>query len=408
MIQNGGHTKQQTKGPQSGGYRTLATLSLLMAFSSISIDLYLPALPSMAVDLNADAGEMAFTIASYLGGLTLGQLVWGPIGDVVGRKRPIIAGLAVFVASSVGCALSSSAPEIIAFRFFQGLGASAGVVLSRAILRDLYSGDEAARKLSTLIAIMALSPLVGPLVGARLLETFGWAQIFWLLAAIGVCTIGTVLRIPETWRRPAVHPELSKNVLDRYSALGRNRELWTYAGSGAFYYFGMFGFIGASAEIFINQKGLSPNAFAWLLTGGTLSIICTNIINTKLLGRISYRLVLRLGAAVAFMAASIGLAIIVLYGELLISMILVIVVFMAMAGFVVGNSIAGSLDTCPDQAGAASAMVGALQYSGGMAGSVFVALFADGSARPMMIAMLVGGMGACVFASRTSPRCPRL
>ncbi|OBX17663.1 hypothetical protein A9995_15290 [Erythrobacter sp. QSSC1-22B] len=404
----GGDINQQLEQSQSGDFRILATLSLLMAFSSISIDLYLPALPTMALDLGADAGEMSFTVASYLAGLTLGQLVWGPIGDVIGRKRPIIFGLIIFVGSSIGCALSGSLSEIIAFRLFQGLGASAGVVLSRAILRDLYSGDEAASKLSTLIAIMALSPLIGPIVGAQLLETFGWTEIFWMLAAIGIFTIGAVWRLPETWRRPFDKHPHPISVFDRYSALGRNRELWIYASAGAFYYFGMFGFIGAAADVFINQEGLSPSEFAWLLAGGTLSIIITNLINAKILKRFSYRLVLRMGATVALVAALIGLAIIVLHGEALIAMIVVIVVFMAMAGFVVGNSIAGSLDTCPNQAGAASAMVGALQYGGGMAGSLLVALFADGSARPMTIAMLVGGIGACALSMRTSPRRPSL
>ena len=176
----------------------LAVLATLMGFASISTDLYLPALPTMTGALRSGPGAMELTISGYLAGFSIGQLIWGPIGDRYGRKSPIAIGLALFVIGAAGCALSTSAPELIGWRVVQALGACAGVTLGRAMVRDLYAGAQAARMLSTLMTVMAIAPLIGPIAGGQILAVGSWQAIFWVLVGIGVATLAALFLLPET------------------------------------------------------------------------------------------------------------------------------------------------------------------------------------------------------------------
>jgi DHA1 family bicyclomycin/chloramphenicol resistance-like MFS transporter len=164
-------------------------LSVLLAFASISTDLYLPAMPTMATALGASQEQMQYTISAFLIGFSLGQLFWGPVGDRFGRRMPIAVGLVLFVLGSAGCALSANVQQLIGFRVLQALGACASVVLARAIVRDLYDRNQAARVLSTLMTIMAIAPLIGPSVGGLVLRVAPWQAIFWLLVLIGFATL---------------------------------------------------------------------------------------------------------------------------------------------------------------------------------------------------------------------------
>jgi multidrug resistance protein len=200
------------------GVRVLAILSALMGFASISTDLYLPAMPAMAKSLSANSGAMELTISGYLIGFSLGQLLWGPIGDRYGRRMPIVVGIILFAIGSAGCALSGSAAAMIGWRIVQAVGACAGVVLARAMVRDLYAGNRAAQMMSTLMTVMAIAPLVGPFLGGQILALSSWQAIFWTLVGFGVLTLaamfalaGALASFPEragavsaAGRRPAV------------------------------------------------------------------------------------------------------------------------------------------------------------------------------------------------------------
>lgn len=173
----------------------LVTLSALMALTSLSTDIYLPALPLMSRTLGGDA---ALTITGFLIGFAIAQLVWGPVSDRIGRRLPLFLGMLLFVAGSVGCALAQSLPTVVFWRVFQELGACVGPMLSRAMVRDLFGTTRAAQVLSSLAMIMVVAPLVGPLVGGLLLKVASWHAHFWLLAAIGVLMFVAVSRLPET------------------------------------------------------------------------------------------------------------------------------------------------------------------------------------------------------------------
>lgn len=179
-------------------FRVLAVLSALMGFASISTDLYLPAMPTMAGDLHADAGSIELTVSGFLIGFSLGQLLWGPLGDRYGRRLPVAGGLLLFILGSAGCPMSGTSTEMICWRILQAVGACSGVVLSRAMDRDLYQGSRAAKMLSTLITVMAVAPLLGPIIGGQVLAFAGWRAIFWLLVIVGVATLAALFTIPET------------------------------------------------------------------------------------------------------------------------------------------------------------------------------------------------------------------
>ena len=229
------HGKAATAVLAAPGWCMLGVLSLLMGFSSISTDLYLPAMPEMGRSLHADAGMIEWTISGYLIGFSLGQLLWGRVSDRYGRRISVAVGLVLFVIGSAGCALSPDAPAMIGWRIVQALGAYASVALSRAMVRDLYEGNRAAQMLSTLITVMAVAPLVGPLVGGQIIALAGWRAIFWTLVAIGLIMLAALFTIPETLPAVRRNQEPVGRAMIRYGELLRHRRLLGYAGSGAFF-----------------------------------------------------------------------------------------------------------------------------------------------------------------------------
>lgn len=214
------------------GWGVLAILSLLMAFASISTDLYLPAMPQMAVSLHASAGAVELTISGYLIGFSLGQLLWGPISDRRGRRLPIAAGLLLFIAGSAGRALATSAPMLVGFRALQAVGACASVVLARAMVRDLYTGTRAVQMMSTLMTVMAIAPLIGPSVGGLIVHLASWRAVFWTLVGVGLVTLALLRALPETLPPARRSTEPLRRALATYAGLVGHKRLLGYAGAG--------------------------------------------------------------------------------------------------------------------------------------------------------------------------------
>jgi MFS transporter, DHA1 family, multidrug resistance protein len=262
--------------------RVMAILATLMAFGSISTDLYLPAMPAMARDLGADTGAMEFTISGYLIGFSLGQLLWGAVSDRVGRRLPVAIGIILFVIGSAGCALSGSAAEVIGWRIVQAVGACAGVVLSRAMVRDLFSRDRAAQMLSTLIVIMAIAPLAGPLLGGQVLRFASWHWIFWLLVGIGGMTLAALFTVPETLAPEQRDPDAVRHALARYGELLADRRILAYAGIGGFFYAGAFAYIAGSPFAYISYYHVPASAYGLLFGAATLGIMAMNMLNSRL------------------------------------------------------------------------------------------------------------------------------
>lgn len=373
----------------------LGVLSLLLGFASISTDLYLPALPAMATALGADQGRLQWTISGYLAGFAFGQLFWGPLSDRFGRRTPLAIGIVVFVIGSAGCGLSQNAWQIIGWRVVQALGASAGVALARAMVRDLYERDQAARLLSTLMTVMAVAPFLGPSVGAQILSHASWQAIFWTLVGLGLVTVAAIFTLPETLppdRRVTVSPG---RVLASYGGLFGNRPFVVYAAAIGLFYAGLFANVAGTPFAYMSYYQLPPEIYALLFASGIVGLMLTNMANA--------RLVVRYGTARMLMTGTIGAA---LSGGLTVlvtatgwgglwGLVPAVLIFNAMNGFILANGVAGALSTISARTGAASALLGAVQYGSGMIGSALVGFFADGTPWPMGALMGLGGI-ACL------------
>ena len=393
--------------PSSGhAVRVLAVLSALMGFASISTDLYLPALPTMTEALGSDGGTMELTISGYLIGFSLGQLLWGPLGDRHGRRGPILAGLVLFVIGSAGCALSGSAGEMIGWRILQAVGACAGVVLARAMVRDLYAGVRAAQMLSTLMTVMAIAPLLGPIVGGQILRLGSWQAIFWTLVSVGSAMLLAVLTLLETLPPERRNREPLSRAMARYLLLLRHRQLLSYAGTGGFFYGGMYAYIAGTPFAYISYYGVPAQLYGLLFGAGIVGIMVTNLVNARLVVRLGTGRLLRLGTAGAALSALV-LAVNAGTGQGgLTSLVAPPLLFVAMTGFIVANSIAGILTGFPERAGTVSVLVGAIHYGSGIVGSGLVGAFADGTPWPLGWVVALSGLGALASACLLTPASP--
>jgi len=384
--------------PGQQSWRVLATLSVLMGFASISTDLYLPAMPAMGRTLHADAGAIELTVSGYLIGFSLGQLLWGPVSDRHGRRGPVAIGLVLFIIGSAGCALAASAPALVAWRVVQAIGACAGVTLGRAMVRDLYAGDHAARMLSTLLTVMAVAPLLGPSLGGQILALAGWRAIFWTLVGIGALTLAALATLPETLPPARRNRERLGRAFSDYVTLLRHRQLMVYAGASGFFYGGMFAYIAGSPFAYISYYHVQPSLYGLLFGSGIIGIMATNLINARLVIRFGIARLLRMGTSTAALAAVV-LAVDARTGwGGLTGLALPLFVFIGVTGFIIANSIAGVLGFFPARAGAASALVGAMQYGAGMAGSALAGAFADGTPWPMSCVIALSGIGSALCA----------
>jgi MFS transporter, DHA1 family, multidrug resistance protein len=380
------------------GLRVLLILSTLLGFASISTDLYLPALPSMAVALHSDPGTMALTISGYLVGFSLGQLLWGPIGDRYGRRLPVAIGLALFVIGSAACALSTSAWQIIGWRVVQAVGACAGVVLARAMVRDMYRGDRAAQMLSTLMAVMAIAPLLGPALGGQILRLASWRAIFWTLLAVGLATLVALVALPETLPPERRNRDSLWRALSGYWLLLRRPGVIGFAGAGGFFYGGIYAYIAGTPFAYISYYHLPAQLYGVLFGSNVAGIMVTNLVNARLVLRLGSVRLLRVGTAGAALAA-ILLAIDAKKGwGGLMGLAVPLFLYISCFGFIVANSISGALATCPERAGAGSALVGSIHYGIGIIGSAMVGAFADGTSWPMGWVVASAGIGSALCA----------
>ncbi|MEY4761163.1 MAG: hypothetical protein RLZZ200_1019 [Pseudomonadota bacterium] len=383
--------------------RLMAVLCTLMGFASISTDFYLPAMPTMARDLHADAGTLEQTVAAYLIGFSLGQLFWGPVGDRFGRKRPIAVGLLFFVIGSAGCAMADSTMAVIVWRVVQACGACAGVVLSRAMVRDLFGPERSGPMMSTLISIMAIAPLIGPLLGGAILAAAGWRAIFWTLVGVGLLTAAGLATIPETLPSSRRAAGTLWDSFRSYPALLVDRRVMACALLGGGYYVGVYAYVAGSPFAFITFHGVSPQAYGLLFALGILGIMAANQLNIRLLRLTSSDVLIRSGT---FAAALSGAVLLVNAGfgwGGLWGLVLPCVAYVSASGLLVANSMGVAMGHRPQQAGAVSALLGAAQYGCGVLGSAAVGAFANGTPVPMGLAIALGGAVAWFGATVAMP-----
>ncbi|MGL4427454.1 MAG: multidrug effflux MFS transporter [Silvania sp.] len=351
-------------------------LSALMAFTSLSTDIYLPAMPMMAAELH---GNVELTITGFLVGFAIAQLVWGPISDQLGRRIPLFIGMALFIVGSAGCALATDITHIVFWRVFQALGACTGPMLARAMIRDLFSRTRAAQMLSTLVIVMAIAPIAGPLIGGQLIKFSTWHSIFWLLAVIGGLMFISLWWLPETLAKEKRVKASVAGAFRNYAALLRNRKFMQFTLSLTCYYVAAYAFITGSPFVYIRYFGVDPAHYGWLFALNIVGLMGMSVVNRRLVTHYALETLLRYASAVAALAA-VAMAICVWFSlGGMVAMVALIFVFFSMNGILAATSTAAALDAVPGRAGAVSALIGSLQYGSGIISSLLLATMSDGT-----------------------------
>ncbi|MEV4318858.1 multidrug effflux MFS transporter [Actinocrispum sp. NPDC049592] len=366
--------------------RIALILSALSAFAPLSVDMYLPAFPAMTDQLGASESEIQLTLTAFVISLAIGQAISGPLSDSFGRRKPLVAGLVLYAAASVACAFAPSAVALVVFRFLQGLGAATGIVISRAQVRDLYSGIAMARFFSTLMLIAGLAPILAPVLGGQILQVTSWRGVFAVLAVFGtVLLLSTLLGLPETLPRERRRPAHIGGVLRSYGSLFANRVFLGYALTSALLFASMFVYISGSPFVLQDIFGLSPQGFSIVFGLNAFGIMLFGQINTLLLGRFAPRALTVAGLTIALSGAT-GLTVAAALGLGLAWILPPLFLVVASIGIVMPNTTALALADQAEHAGAASALIGVTQF---LIGGLTAPLAGSGgsSAVPMAVVM---------------------
>lgn len=369
-------------------------LGALSAFAPMSIDMYLPSLPALAREFGASTAAAQWTLSAFFLGLAIGQALYGPLADRLGRKPPLYLGLALYVLASAGCALATSIDGLIALRFAQALGGCAGVVIARAVVRDLFDQQASARMLSRMMLVMGTAPMLAPLVGGWMLSLAGWRSIFWVLFAFGLmCLVATLAGLPETRPAHAVRPGPG-DALRGYRILLKHRRFLGYTFAGGFAQGGMFAYISGSPFVFIDVYGVPAHAYGWLFGLNALGLIAASQVNARLVAHLGPdRLLGRANAANALLGVALVAAAWTGVGGF-VGILVALFGYVASLGFSIPNAAAGAMAPFPDQAGSASALLGTVQFTIAAGASAAVGATHDGTAVPMAAVIAVCGVTA--------------
>ena len=371
----------------------IVILGALIALAPLGIDMYLPALPQLERAFATSAGAVQFTLSTFFLGFALGQAVYGPFADRFGRRPPLFVGLAMFIVASFGCVFAPSIETLAVLRFAQAIGACAGMVISRAMVRDLFDVRDAVRVFSALMLVVGLAPILAPLLGAYLMLWLGWRSIFLFLGAFGMLSVVYAgLRLPET-RGPGPAGSLSLGTaLGVYARLLGDRRFMGYALSSGVTLAGMFAYIAGSPFVFIDLFGVSPENFGWLFGANGLGFVLAAQVNGRMMRGAAPHRVLR---AALFVSAGSGLALLAVaatgFGGL-IGVWLPLFFYVAVLGFVMPNATAMAMAPHGENAGAASALLGVLQFGLASLAATAVGSIHNGTAIPMALVVAAGGI----------------
>ncbi|MEV5102953.1 multidrug effflux MFS transporter [Streptomyces massasporeus] len=373
-------------------------LGSLTAVPPLAMDMYLPSLPEVTRSLHAPAATVQLTLTACLAGMALGQLVVGPMSDRWGRRRPLLAGLAVFVVATVLCALAPTVQLLVAFRLAQGLAGAAAIVIARAVVRDLYDGMAMARFFSTLMLISGVAPIVAPLIGGQILRVTDWRGVFAVLTVIGVL-IGALVwtRLPETLAPAERHSGGVGEALRSMRGLLADRSFTGYMLTGGFAFAALFAYISASPFVIQEIYGASPQTFSLLFGVNSVGLVVVGQINGKILvGRVSLDRVLGVGLAIVITAATALLLMSLgVFGEVgLVPVAAALFVLMSAMGVTLPNTQALALMRTKHAAGSASALLGTTSFLIGAIASPLVGVAGEDTALPMAVVQLAAALVA--------------
>ncbi|HET9598075.1 MAG TPA: multidrug effflux MFS transporter [Anaeromyxobacteraceae bacterium] len=395
-----GATASAPGAPAASRLRLTLVLGALTSLGPLSIDMYLPSFPSVARSLGTSVAAVQLTLATYLAGLAAGQLAYGPLSDRFGRRPPLLAGLALYLAGALACAAAPSLAVLASARFVQALGGCAGIVVSRAVVRDRFDVAESSQVYSSLMLVMGAAPILAPLIGGQVLAHAGWRGIFLVLAAAAAALAAAVLLLlPESLPASARRRSGLGGTLRALGAAVSHGRFLRLSLAGGAVQAAMFAYIAGAPFVFIELFGIRPERFGLVFGANAAGLIASSQANRVVVARVGVVRGLRVGVALALLGCA-ALFAAVRAGAPLALVLPPLFVGISSVGFVLPNATAAAMGHFGAQAGSASAVLGVLQATAGALAAVAVSALADGTARPMTAVMLFCALAAAAFAAR--------
>jgi DHA1 family bicyclomycin/chloramphenicol resistance-like MFS transporter len=397
--------------PRKKNFYQILILGLLTALGPFSIDMYLPAFPEIARNLHTSVAQVMLSLSSFFIGISVGQLIYGPLLERFGRKKPLYAGLCIYLVASIGCAMATSVDALILLRLLQALGGCVGMVASRAVVRDLFEVHETAKIFSLLMLVVAVSPIVAPTAGGYVTSVLGWRWVFAILIVVDVLIIlGVYFFLPESKKPDPTFSLRAGPITQNFWGVLKHPQFYPYALTGSIAYGGLSAYVSGSPDVFMEMFRVSEKQYGWIFAVIALGIISASQLNNLALKKFSSEQIIKVSS---LCQSLIGLAFAVLafcgWAELY-TTIALIFLFLGCQGFIFPNASALSLAAFGHNAGSASALLGALQMGIGAGASAMVSLFQNNTTVPMagvmafcsVTALLVFFLGRKVVTKRAS------
>jgi DHA1 family bicyclomycin/chloramphenicol resistance-like MFS transporter len=372
-------------------FRLALVLGLLSAIGPFAIDMYLPALPAIGASLRADIGAVQMSLTVFFLALGIGQLLYGPVSDMVGRKPPLYFGLVLFVAASIGCALAENIHTLVVLRFLQGLGAAAGMAIPRAVVRDLHTGTDAARLMSLLMLVFSVSPILAPLAGSGVIALSSWRGVFWAVAIAGIAGVGMMaFMLRETRTREERLESSLGSALRAYGVLLRDPHYLGLVFIGSFAMGGFFVYLANSSFVFIDHYGLTPTQYSLAFGVNAAGFIGASQFTGALGERFGLVALVRRAVLACGMVMVALMAYYLAGGDNFWVLIVMYFIASTFMGFVIPPTGVLALEEHGAIAGTASALMGTLQMLTGALMMGAIAVFTNGSPIAMVAGMTLG------------------
>lgn len=365
-------------------------LGLLSALGPFSIDLYLPGFPEIANDLNTTTARVALSLSSYFIGVSIGQMIYGPLLDRYGRLTPLLVGLFIYLFASIYIVFVNSVDSLIVARFIQALGGCAGMVAARALVRDLFSISETAKVFSLLMLVIAISPIVAPTLGGYATEQWGWHSIFIILGVLAALNILLVGLLLPKGALPDINLSLKpKFIINSFWGVFITPQFYTYTLTGSFAASGLYAYIAGSPHVFMELYGVSEKQYGWIFGIVALGLVTASQLNTFFLRKYSSQSIVK-----TTLICQVVFGVLLFLGTLfhlldMYSLIVLAFLFLSTQGFAFPNTSALSLAPFSKNAGTASALMGALQLGVGAMVTAVLSLLSSKTPLPMVGTMLV-------------------
>lgn len=370
-------------------------LGMLSAIGPFSIDMYLPAFPDIAKGLNTEVSKVMLSLSSFFIGISAGQLIYGPLLERFGRKKPLYIGLSIYMLASLGCALAASVNALIGLRLLQALGGCVGMVAARAMVRDLFDVKENAKVFSMLMLVVAVSPIIAPTAGGYVTALFGWRWVFAMLMIVDVIVLaGIYFLLPESKKPDPAFSLKPVPILKNFAGVIKHPQFYTYALTAAISAAGLYAYIGGSPSVFMGVFHVTEKQYGWIFALIAMGLIGASQINSVLLKNYTSEQIIKVALACQ---STIGLILVILtllgWSDLFITIFLIFL-FLCCQGFTFPNASALSMAPFGHNAGSASAMMGAVQMCIGACTSALVSVFQNRTAVPMAAVMACCAIGA--------------